>query len=202
MLNTIICVLIGYLFGTSNLAFFISKFNKVNHKEQGSKNLGTANATIVLGPKFGVLVFLHDTIKVVLAVLLCKWLFPTTPHLTYVVGVAAVVGHIFPFYLGFKGGKGFASYIGLTFMVDWRFGLIMLVAIGVVALITDWLVASTFFTIAVTPIFVAFIHIIPAAIVCIASALIFIKHIENIKKKKLGQEIGIRQTLFKKKKNE
>ena len=201
MFNIIFCMLIGYLFGTSNLAFFISKIKKVDLQSKGSKNLGTANATIVLGPKFGALVFLHDTLKVVLAILLCKLLFPETQYLTYIVGVAATLGHIFPFYLKFKGGKGFASYIGLAMMIDWRYGLALLVAIAVVALITDWLVASTFFTIAITPIFVGHINLIAAAIVSVASICIFIKHIENIKKKAKGEEIGIRQTLFKKKKN-
>ena len=202
MLNILLCILIGYLFGTSNLAFFISRMKKVNLREQGSKNLGTANATVVLGPKFGVLVFLHDTLKVVMAILLCKLLFANVPHVTYIVGTAAVLGHIFPFYLNFKGGKGFASYIGLAMMIDWRYGLALLVAIAVISLITDWLVAGTFFTIAITPIFVAFIDIVSALIILVASICIFVKHIENIKKKKLGQEIGIRQTLFKKKKKE
>ena len=65
------CIVIGYIFGMSNMAFYLSKIKKVDLRSGGSGNLGASNATMMLGKGAGVVTFIHDTIKVVIAAFLC-----------------------------------------------------------------------------------------------------------------------------------
>ena len=196
----ILTILIGYLVGCSNLAFFISKAKGVDIRAHGSANLGTANATITLGWRMGILVGIHDIGKAVLAVLLAELLFPTLPHVGAVAGVACVLGHIFPFYLKFKGGKGFASYLGMTLALNWKFALIVLAVVLVVTLITDYLVLGTVAAVVLVPLYsgIAEKSLTLALILCAASAVILFMHRANYKRILNGTEIGLRRTLTKK----
>ena len=201
MLNYCWIVLIGYLLGTSNMALYISKIKKVDLRAAGSGNLGASNAAMLLGRRAGIITFIHDFIKVIFAAWIVSLLFPETLYGPTIAAASGVMGHMYPFYLKFKGGKGFASYIALAFIVDWRYGLFMIITMAIVALIVDWIVAGTFYYITLTPIFLFNTQgWFPALLAFIVSACIFYKHIENIKRKKLGQEKGIREVMFKKKK--
>ena len=114
----VLIALVGYLLGTSSMAFYLSIMTKKDVRKSGSGNLGASNTMALLGWKAAVLVGAHDIGKAWLAVLLAKWIFPNVAYAGAVAGVASVIGHIFPFYLKFKGGKGLASYIGLTAGLD------------------------------------------------------------------------------------
>lgn len=197
------CILVlfmAYLLGCSNLAFYISKAKGVDIRAHGSANLGTANATITLGWRMGVLVAVHDIGKAVLSVLLAELIFPALPHIGAVAGVACVLGHIFPFYLKFKGGKGFAPYLGMTLALNWKFALIVLAIVLIVTLITDYLVLGTVTTMFVVPVYMGFAtrSVTFPLILCIASAVILFKHRENYTRILKGTEIGLRRTLAKK----
>ena len=109
----ILPVLLGYLLGCSHMAYYIGKLKKLDIRSAGSGNLGASNATVLFGWGSGVLVAVHDIGKAFAAVLLAKWLFPDLEYAGAAAGVACVLGHIFPFYLEFKGGKGLASYYGV-----------------------------------------------------------------------------------------
>lgn len=195
-----LCIMIGYIFGMSNMAWYLAKIKRVDLRAQGSGNLGASNATIVFGKGAGVLTFLHDTLKIVLASVLCYILFPELQYAVVLSAVAGILGHMFPIYLRFHGGKGFASFIAMAFVLDWKFGLLMLIGVVLVSFIFDWVVAGTFFHIAITPIHFLFAsNWITAAIILVASICILIKHIENIKKMQLGQESRLRSVILKKK---
>ena len=196
----ILTIFIGYLLGCSNLAFFISTAKGVDIRSHGSANLGTANATITLGWRMGILVGIHDIGKAVLAVLLAELLFPALPHVGAVAGVACVLGHIFPFYLKFKGGKGFASYLGMTLALNWKFALIVMVVVLLVMLITDYLVLGTVSAVVLVPLYsgIAEKSLTLALILCAASAVILFKHRDNYIRILSGTEIGLRRTLTKK----
>lgn len=111
----------------------------------------------------------------------------------------AVMGHIFPFYLRFRGGKGFASFLGMILALDWRFFLGILVAVLLITLITDYVVMGTFTTIVSFPLYLLVLHrgAIMAAIVAAASLVILCKHFVNIRRLLTGQEIGLRRTMRK-----
>ena len=191
--------LMGYLFGCSNLAFFLGKARGFDIRDYGSNNAGASNATVTMGLRIGILVGLHDVVKSFAAAFLAALLFPAVPAAAAVAGVAAILGHIFPFYLRFQGGKGFASFLGLTLALDWRFFLAIVLIVALITFISDYIVPGTLTTITLFPLYLIIRHvgILIIAIVCIASLVIFLKHLVNIKRLISGKEIGLRRAMSK-----
>ena len=186
-------VLIGYLLGSLNLALLLAKLKGVDIRAGGSGNPGASNAVTLMGWKAGVLVALHDIGKGILAVWLCSRLFPAIPYCGAVAGVACVLGHIFPFYSHFRGGKGFATYLGMTLMLNWKFFLALLVAIAILVLITDYIVVGTMTTVVSFPVFCAVNHhYVLALLLCVASLVIIYKHRANLVRIYHGTEIKVR----------
>ena len=192
-----IASLLGYLLGCSNLAYYISRAAKKDIRQSGTGNLGASNATVLFGWKAGVSVALHDIGKAVLAVILAKALFPDLENAGAAAGVAAVLGHIFPFYLKFKGGKGTASFLGLTLALNWKLALAVIAILVLATILTDYIVIGTFSAIVTVPVYVGFFahNLILMAIICIASFAIFWKHRENIGRMIRKEEIGLRSTI-------
>lgn len=117
-LERIICVIIGYVLGLFQTAFIYGKLHGIDIREHGSGNAGTTNTLRVLGTKAGLIVLAGDIIKCILAIVLCSVLFDKThPNEIYLLklyaAAGAILGHNFPFYLHFKGGKGIAATAGL-----------------------------------------------------------------------------------------
>ena len=190
----ILVVLCAYILGSSSMSFYIGKLKGVNIKETGSKNLGASNTMILLGWKYGVIVGIHDIAKSALAVILAVYLFPSLPYIGVIAGVASVLGHIFPFYLKFKGGKGFASYLGMTFALNWKLALIICVVIVIATLITDYIVIGTTLTITIVPTYFGIVTkgwAVPL-ILAIATLVIIYKHRMNYVHIVKGTEIGLR----------
>lgn len=193
----VLTALIAYLLGCSNMAVYLAKLKKVDLRSAGSGNPGTSNAAILMGWRAGILVGIHDIGKAYLAVLLAKLLMPDLSAAAEVAGVACVLGHIFPFYMRFQGGKGFASYLGMTLALNWKFALVVLAIVVLVTLITDYLVVGTFTTIVVVPAYMGIItqSWLIAVVLCVGTAVIFFKHRENIVRICKGTEIGLRSTM-------
>lgn len=192
-----VAMLLGYLLGCSNLAYYLSKAAKKDIRKDGSGNLGASNATILFGWRAGVAVAVHDAGKALLAVLLVKLLFPHLEYAGAAAGVAAVLGHIFPFYLKFKGGKGTASFVGLTLALNWKLALVVLGILILATIITDYIVIGTFSAIVTVPVYMGLFarNLNLMAIVCIASFTILWKHRENIGRMVRREEIGLRSTM-------
>ena len=171
----VLAVILGYLLGCSSMAYYIGMAKKKDIRTAGSGNLGASNATVLFGWGAGVAVALHDIGKAFLAVVLAKWLFPE---------------------LEFAGGKGFASYFGMTLALNWKLALIVAAVIILATLITDFISVGALSTIVVVPAYTAFVEhsIILAAIICIATVVMFFKHWENIIRIAKHQEIGLRST--------
>lgn len=130
MIRLVVC-LIGYLFGCIQTSFFLGKSRGIDIREHGSGNAGTTNALRVMGPRAGVLVFIGDCGKMILAALLTWLLFSRSqPQLVLLVklytGIGVVLGHDFPFFMKGKGGKGIAVTGGLMLILDWRLGIVAL----------------------------------------------------------------------------
>ena len=190
----LIIILGAYLLGSSNLALYLFKWKKVDARNNGSGNLGASNATVLLGWPAGIAVAIHDIGKAAVSVILARILFPNLEYAGAAAGVACVLGHIFPFYLKFRGGKGFASYLGMTLALNWKFAIVILVLVGVAMVVTDYIVAGTTLTILSTPIYMGIIthNLILALILGIATAVIIYKHRENYVRIWNGTEIGLR----------
>ncbi|MBQ1602699.1 MAG: glycerol-3-phosphate acyltransferase, partial [Oscillospiraceae bacterium] len=133
-------VLMGYLLGTSNMAVYLAALKGDDLRAHGSGNPGASNAMLLWGWKAGVIVGIHDIGKAMLAVYLAERLFPDVAFAGVAAGVACVIGHMFPFYLRFHGGKGFASYLGMTLALNWKFALGLCIAILIITLVTDYIV--------------------------------------------------------------
>ena len=190
----ILTALGAYLLGCSNLAYYICKIKKVDIRTGGSGNLGASNTTTLLGWYAGIAVAFHDAGKALLAVILANLFFPEVPYIGAVAGVASVLGHIFPFYLKFKGGKGFASYIGMTFALNWKLALVILGLVILATVITDYIVVGTTLTILTVPVYEGMAEgsLILALILCIATVVIIYKHRMNYVRIFNGTEIGLR----------
>ena len=117
-MERIVCILIGYIFGLFQTGYLYGRMNHVDIRKMGSGNAGSTNALRTLGVKAGVCTFLGDSFKCIFAVLAVRLIFggnygEILPLLSIYAGLGAVLGHNFPFYLGFKGGKGIAAMAGL-----------------------------------------------------------------------------------------
>ena len=117
-MERIICLAIGYLFGLFQTAYLYGKLHGIDIRNYGSGNAGTTNTLRTLGTKAGMIVLFGDIMKCILAVVLTNLLFRDTyPDLIYLLKIyaaaGAILGHNFPFYLRFKGGKGIAATAGM-----------------------------------------------------------------------------------------
>ena len=117
-MERIICVFIGYAFGLLQTGYLYGKLHHVDIRKQGSGNAGTTNALRTLGWKAGVVTLLGDAFKCVFAVVAVHLIYKSShaqilPLLSMYAGMGAVLGHNYPFYMKFKGGKGIAATAGL-----------------------------------------------------------------------------------------
>ncbi len=115
-MERIICLAIGYVCGLLQTGYLVGKMNHVDIRKEGSGNAGSTNALRVLGWKAGAMTFAGDVFKCLAAVLIARYLYRDTqyvPLLAMYAGMGATLGHNFPFYLKFKGGKGIAVLAGL-----------------------------------------------------------------------------------------
>lgn len=121
----VVCLIIGYVFGLFQTAFIYGKLHGIDIREKGSGNAGTTNALRVLGKKAGIIVFLGDALKAVFAMLLVHLVFGPQYEgmealLRIYAGAGVVLGHNFPFYMGFRGGKGIAATGGISLGMAWQ----------------------------------------------------------------------------------
>ena len=134
-------LLLGYIFGLLQTGYFISRILGIDLSKQGSGNTGATNSLRVMGKKIGALVFLGDFLKALIPCLIVRIFTKDMPH-TYVyllyAGLGAVLGHIYPFYLGFKGGKGVACTAGILVALDLRLTLAALLVFVIVVAISRY----------------------------------------------------------------
>ena len=196
----ILGALIAYLVGSFNTAFFVSKFKKIDIRAGGSGNLGASNATLTLGWKWGVVVALCDIFKSAAVVFIAGHFFKDYEYLRYIAATCLIIGNNFPFYLKFKGGKGFATLVGCILGYHPLLFVIAGILIIVITFATDYIVLATLTMLIAFPVFVGIYHqnIIYALILSVGSIIIFIKHIPNFKKIIKKEEIGIRASFTKK----
>ena len=132
-MERLICLGIGYIFGMFQTGYLVGKSHHIDIRQCGSGNAGTTNALRTLGKKAGAITLLGDMFKCVLAILLVDHLFKNNyqdilPLLGMYTAAGCVLGHNFPFYLHFKGGKGVAASAGMLIALDWK---VFLIAAGV-----------------------------------------------------------------------
>ena len=116
-MERLICLAVGYVCGLFQTGYIVGEMSHVDIRKKGSGNAGTTNALRVLGWKAGILTFAGDVLKCVAAFLIVYFLYRGSdcrPMLTMYAGAGVTLGHNFPFYMNFKGGKGIAVMAGLV----------------------------------------------------------------------------------------
>jgi glycerol-3-phosphate acyltransferase PlsY len=199
MIINILIITGAYLLGSIPSAVWIGKATKgVDVREHGSKNAGATNTMRVLGVKTGIPVLLIDICKGYAAVTLALFS-PTFDPLTnafvnfqLVLGAAAVVGHVFPVFAGFRGGKGVATIVGVLLALHWQATLIAIAVFLITLLISKYvslgsLIMGLSFPISVICIFQS--DSISLKIFSIAvSILLLVTHRKNISRLLKGKE--------------
>ena len=141
-MERLICLVIGYLCGLLQTGYLVGKMNHIDIRQKGSGNAGSTNALRVLGWKAGLMTFAGDVLKCVIAILLVRYLYRGSeclPLLAMYAGVGATLGHNFPFYFIFKGGKGIAVLAGLVISTKVWMALIPLAAFLIAVLFTRYI---------------------------------------------------------------
>jgi glycerol-3-phosphate acyltransferase PlsY len=195
---------LGYLFGCFSTGYFVGKLNKVDIRNYGSGNVGTTNALRTLGAKAGALTLLGDVIKAVIPIVLIRYVIlpgaDFSQLLALYTGLGVVLGHNYPVWMGFKGGKGIAATGGVMAAFDpliIPIGLPLFV--GVVA-ITRYVSIGSLLVALLLPVWVVIrypgeIHMLIVSLVFLALAIL--KHRSNIKRllngteNKIGQRVKI-----------
>ena len=196
----ILTAIIGYLIGSIQPAFFIGKLKGIDIREHGSRNSGAANTTMTLGWGLGVFTGIVDVLKATFTVLLIANIYPTPEQfsiLPFWGGAMSIIGHNYPFYMGFKGGKGTASAIGIILAYDLTWGLVMIGVIIASTIITNYLVIGTI-NIYIVMVCLAVFKYAHAEIIYISiflAALGVYKHRKNLIQIKNGTEPTFRSTL-------
>ena len=186
---------IGYVIGCIQPSYFIGKMKGIDIREHGSKNAGAAT----LGWALGVFTGVFDVLKATFCVLITAYIFksPEFSFLPFLSGAMAIIGHNYPFYMGFNGGKGTASVIGIMFGFDLMWGFIMLAVIILSTLITNYLVVGTV-NIYLVLMYLALYKYTSPEILYVSlflSILGIYKHRQNLVRIKNGTEPTFRSTL-------
>ena len=188
-LALILSAVISYLIGSLNFAIIISFLHKKDDiRKHGSKNAGMTNVIRVYGVSSGIPVFLGDFLKAVVAVYLCNFLFQNVSQYSsygsLIVGLSVVVGHLYPVYFNFKGGKGIATSAGFILTQDIKIFifvvcvfLLILLIFKIVGLAS--LCAAVSYRIASLVFFQNYLTFILSLII---SSLVIYSHRSNIKK--------------------
>ena len=205
----IACIVIGYVFGMIQTAVFYGRLKGVDIRKVGSGNAGTTNTLRVLGPKAGAVVLLGDMLKCMAAIFITYLIFGrSNPEyiilfMTYTFA-GAVLGHDFPFFLKFKGGKGIACTAGFTIYLSIQYNLLFLI----MGIISFFLPFNLFHIVSICSMFYYVIFLVTIIIygqmglffapqgalievyiiVAILTALAIYQHRGNIKKLLNGQE--------------
>lgn len=141
-MSRVVCLAVGYLFGLFQTGYLYGKLHHVDIRTRGSGNAGSTNALRVMGVKAGATVFFGDFLKTLIPCLFVRWYFGDQPELMRLMvlytALGVILGHNYPFYMHFKGGKGIAATAGLLAAMDVRVMFICLVAFILVVAISRY----------------------------------------------------------------
>ena len=179
--------IISYLMGSIPFGFILTKiFLKKDIREIGSGNIGATNALRTGNKIIGYLTLILDILKSVIPVLYVKFFFQES---IYISSLCAFLGHVFPIWLKFRGGKGVATYVGILFSIDIYFGVIFLVSWAITFLVSKYSSLSSLIASASIPIYLLILSRFDQVFFFTTMfILIFFTHRENIKRLKNKEE--------------
>jgi glycerol-3-phosphate acyltransferase PlsY len=194
-MNYLLCLLIGYVFGCLQTSYIIGKLvKKVDIRDFGSGNSGATNAIRVFGKNLGMFCLIMDALKGVAAISVARYCLDGTTLLLLVTGFGVILGHNYPFYMNFKGGKGIAASLGIFLAIDYRvFFLAGIPSLIFLAMTKYMSLASLSYSLLLLLFMGVFYYNQPQGILIILStavftALAFWRHKDNIKRLASGTE--------------
>ena len=200
MLKYILVVIIAYLLGSISFSVIISKkLAGFDVREKGSGNAGSTNVLRTVGKKGAILTLICDCLKGVIAVLIAYIVSKTTQNtdgalLVQLAGLAVVLGHTFPIFFNFKGGKGVATSLGVLLIINWQIGLICLVFALLLMALTRFVSLGSVSAAILFPVLTIFIHshyIVDGSYIIFAlllGAFVGFNHRANVKRLLEGKE--------------
>ena len=193
MMN-VIYILFSYLMGAISFGILMSHFFSLpDPRTIGSKNPGATNVLRTGKKLAALLTLLGDALKGTLTVGLAQY-FELAPMMVGLIAIATLIGHIFPIYYGFKGGKGVATAAGILFMFSWVLGLTVLAVWMVVFMIWRYSSLAAIIAGSLSPVIgffygIDFYELIASSIIAL---ILILRHIENIKRLMNGTESGFK----------
>ena len=186
----------AYLVGSIPFGIIIARiFGGIDPRSGGSKNIGATNVGRTAGRAAGILTLLLDIGKGVAPVLVLRLLFPE-PRLITLTGLAGIIGHMFPVFLGFKGGKGVATACGVMFVISPIATALSLAVFSIIVLAKRYISLGSMIATASMPVFLSFLPgtrvYVPMGVAM--SILVIVKHKENIKRLVAGTENKVGKT--------
>jgi glycerol-3-phosphate acyltransferase PlsY len=199
LLKILTCLICGYLLGSISPSFFIGKIKGYDPRQEGSGNLGASNTVIMAGKLAGLLVALLDILKSAAAWWICRALFPEMALAGVLGGVAALMGHLFPIWLHFHGGKGLACLGGICLAHDPKMLLLMLGVAILIGIVTNYVCIVTVSMSVIVPLYYGLTTAfwLGAAVMAIPILPIFCKHMVNFRRIKTGEELRLSFLFFK-----
>ncbi|MBP3656344.1 MAG: glycerol-3-phosphate acyltransferase [Clostridia bacterium] len=189
-MSVILCGTMGYLIGMINPAYIFGRLRGFDIRRRGSGNAGATNVTLVMGKAMGLLCALLDIIKSFVAYKLAKRLFPMLVYAGILAGCACVLGHIFPAWMGFQGGKGLACLAGMVLAYDRQVFLIMLVLEVIFALAVNYICVIPISASMVFPVVygIQTHDAVGVLLLFVLAPVIVYKHLPNLRRIRAGQE--------------
>ena len=177
----------SYLMGSIPFGFILTKiFLKKDIRDIGSGNIGATNALRTGNKLIGYSTLVLDIAKAIIPVIFVKINYP---DLIYIASLSAFLGHVFPVWLKFKGGKGVATYVGILFSISFLLGIVFVASWGIIFLMFRYSSLSSIIGSISIPIYILITDQISNAIFfSIMFVLIFFTHRENIKRLKNKEE--------------
>lgn len=200
MLKYILVVIVAYLLGSISFSVIISKkLAGFDVREKGSGNAGSTNVLRTVGKKGAILTLICDCLKGVIAVLIAYIVSKTAQNtdgalLVQLAGLAVVLGHTFPIFFNFKGGKGVATSLGVLLIINWQIGLICLVFALLLMALTRFVSLGSVSAAILFPVLTIFIHthyIVDGSYIIFAlllGAFVVFNHRANVKRLLEGKE--------------
>jgi|SRR5690554_4882360 len=191
MIAYALALILGYALGSIPFGLLATRLAGLGDvRAIGSGNIGATNVLRTGRKDLAAMTLIGDAGKGAVAVLIAGWLW--TPEAAMLAGVAAFFGHVFPVWLGFKGGKGVATFIGILLALSWPVGLVYCAVWLIVALVTRYSSLSALVGAALSPIAALFFATPALAIACLVLAVVlFFTHRTNIARLRDGSETRI-----------
>jgi len=188
--------LVAYLLGSISFSIiFCKRMAGFDIRERGSKNAGTTNVLRTVGKKAAALTLVCDVLKGVVAILLAMlaaWIWDEVDPeaLKYLAALMAIIGHTFPIYYGFRGGKGVATSLGAILVVNPQIGLICLVFALIIIIATKWVSLGSILAAILFPVLTIFMvdSFWAKVISIIMGLLVIFNHRTNLKRLREGTE--------------